>query len=290
LNSLSPGPLRLVVHQTAPILGEVEENQEEIRRRVAESGAGDLLVFPELALTGYNLRGRAPRLALRLGEESPLPLPPGCPPVVLGLPERGTDELIYNAALAVHDGGILAKHRKIYLPTYGLFDEGRYFAAGKAPPKVTVLPSGWKVGLLVCEDFWHPSLIYLLAMQGVDVILVLAAAPGRGQPTREGDPWSLFSSPATWTLLAQAAAVQYGVFMVIANRGGVEEGVTFAGESLAVSPDGEIVARAPQGKPAVMDVTLERDAIRRARSPFAHLRDEDPHFLRRALDQVCQER
>jgi predicted amidohydrolase len=334
LNPLGPDPLRLVVHQTAPVLGEMDRNQEEILRRVADSGAGNLLVFPELALTGYNLRGRATRLALRLGEESPLPLPPGSPPVVLGLPERGPEELIYNAALLVQDGRILAKHRKIYLPTYGLFDEGRYFAAGRAPPRATALPSGWKVGLLVCEDFWHPSLIYLLAMQGVDVILVLAAAPGRGQPAgasespsvagpqgqpagasespgassqqgwpsgtekgtgkvpgaRDGDPWSLFSSPATWALLAKAAAIQYGVFMVIANRGGVEEGVTFAGESLVVSPDGEILARGPQAEPAVMEVALERDAIRRDRSPFAHLRDEDPHFLRRALDQVHEER
>jgi len=92
-----------------------------------------------------------------------------------------------------------------------------------------------------------------------------------------------------WALLARAAALQYGIFMVIANRGGVEEGVTFAGESLVVAPDGEVLARGPQAEPAVLQVSLDRDLIRRARSPFAHLRDEDPHFLRRALDQIHQE-
>jgi predicted amidohydrolase len=78
--------------------------------------------------------------------------------------------------------------------------------------------------------------------------------------------------------------------MVIANRAGVEEGVTFAGESMVAAPDGEILSRGPQADPAVLDVTLDRQAIRRARSPFAHLRDEDPHFFRRALDQILEGR
>ena len=286
----------------APLLGEVDRNEEEIRSRVAQSREGDLLVFPELALSGYNLRSRAGEFALALGEESPLRLPTGSPPVVLGLPERGEDELVYNTALLLHEGRILARHRKVYLPTYGLFDEARYFASGTMPPKVTPLDCGWKIGLLICEDFWHPGLIYLLAMQGVEVVLVLAAAPGRGQPPeREGErtgipsspppgPWSLFSSQASWALLARTAAMQYGIFMVIANRAGVEEGVTFAGESMVVAPDGDILSRGPQADPAVLDVTLDRQAIRRARSPFAHLRDEDPHFLRRALDQILEGR
>ena len=284
-----------------PLLGEVDRNEEEIRSRVAQSRGRDLLVFPELALSGYNLRGRVGRFALALGEESPLRLPPGSPPVVLGLPERGEDELVYNTALVVHEGRILARHRKVYLPTYGLFDEGRYFASGTMPPRVTLLPCGWKIGLLICEDFWHPGLIYLLAMEGVEVVVVLAAAPGRGSPP-DGDretgkvpsstapgPWSLFSSQASWALLARTAALQYGIFMVIANRAGVEEGVTFAGESMVVAPDGVLLARGPQAEPAVLDVSLDRQAIRRARSPFAHLRDEDPHFLRRALDRIQEE-
>jgi NAD+ synthase (glutamine-hydrolysing) len=135
LSPSPPGTLRLVVHQMAPLLGEVDRNEEEIRSRVAQSRGGDLLVFPELALSGYNLRGRAGEFALALGEDSPFRLPTGSPPVVVGLPERGEDELVYNTALLLHEGRILARHRKIYLPTYGLFDEGRYFASGTMPPE-----------------------------------------------------------------------------------------------------------------------------------------------------------
>ncbi len=288
--------LNLTVHQTAPLLGDREGNEEEIRRRVLGSSSRDLLVFPELALTGYHLRGRVQRFAVDLSAGSLPDLPPDAPPVVFGLPERGGDELVYNSALITHEDRILAKHRKVYLPTYGPFDEGRYFAPGRDAPPVVTLPTGWKVGLLICEDFWHPALLYLLAMQGAELILVLSAAPGRGQPRdpaeiantskREEAPGVLFSSPEKWALLARAAALQFGVFLVIANRAGVEEGVTFAGESSVVSPTGELLARAPQGEPATLDCTLPRDSLRQGRTPFAHLRDEDPGFVRRALDHL----
>ena len=108
----------------------------------------------------------------------------------------------------------------------------------------------------------------------------------RTHPERDNLSPLLFSSPEKWALLARAAALQYGVFLVIANRAGVEEGVTFAGESTVVGPTGEILASAPQREPATLDCTLPRDDLRRGRTPFAHLRDEDPGFVRRALDQI----
>ena len=292
--------LHLTIHQTAPLLGEREDNASEVRTRVQDSTGRDLLVFPELALTGYTLRSRVQREAKPLSEGSPLILPPGSPPVVFGLPERGEDELVYNTAVVVHEGRVLLKHRKVYLPTYGLFDESRYYAAGREAPGVTTLPGGWKVGLLICEDLWHPALLYLLAIQGVEVIVVLAAAPGRGDPgafagdsppgAEADSPGPLFSSTASWSLLARTAALQYGVFVVIGNRGGVEEGVTFAGESLVVGPDGALLARAPQREPAVLEASLSRGTLRRARTPYAHLRDEDPDFLLRALLALRQGR
>lgn len=291
--------LRLSIHQTAPLLGEVGANEGEIWARIRASRETDLVVFPELALTGYGLRGRVSRLALPLVDSSPpLKLPSGSPPVIIGLPERGSDELIYNTALVLLENRILARHRKVYLPTYGLFDEGRYYAPGKEPPPVVTLPSGWKVGILICEDFWHPSLLYLLAIQGVEVVVVLAAAPGRGEPSAEGeggeedeggrtDP-HLFASTSTWSLLARTAALQYGIFLVLANRAGVEGGVTFAGESRVFGPDGRALGKAPQGTSAVLEIDLERRALQTARSPYSHLRDEDPDYLRRALNSLLE--
>jgi predicted amidohydrolase len=277
--------LSLTIHQTAPLLGEVAQNQEEVLTRIRESEGRDLLAFPELAITGYSLKSRIQRFAVPEEELPGLRLPEGSPAVALGLPERGRDELVYNTALLVQEDRILAKHRKVYLPTYGLFDESRYFAAGREPPPVVTLPGGWKVGLLVCEDLWHPGLLYLLAMQGAEVVLALSAAPGRGDPGEDEDR-PLFSSTANWTLLARTAAMQYGIFLVVVNRGGVEGGVTFAGESMAVDPEGTVLARAPQAVPCALHVTLSRQALRSARNPYSHLRDEDPSFLKRGLDRL----
>ncbi len=276
--------LELCIHQIAPLLGEVRLNEEEMHRRILGTADADLVVFPELALTGYGLRSRVADVAVSLQGDSPYRLPPDAPPVALGLAERGRDELIYNTAVLLHGKRILGLHRKVYLPTYGMFEEGRFFARGRHPPPVVALPSGWRIGLLVCEDFWHPALLYLLAIQGADVALVLAAAAGRGDPG--SGQAALFSSPRRWSLLAQAAALQYGMYVVIANRAGVEGGVTFAGESLVVGPTGDVVARAPQARAAVLSASLRHSEVRRSRAPFAHLRDEDPSYLRRALEHL----
>ena len=143
------------------------------------------------------------------------------------------------------------------------------------------------------------ALVRTLAM-----VLVLAAAPGRGDPGGGGresprepvealerggppqPPGPLFSSTENWTLLARAAAMQYGMFVVVANRAGVEEGVTFAGESIVVGPDGRVMAKGPQGAVSAMDVTLPRQDLRTARNPYSHLRDEDPALLRMGLDRI----
>jgi predicted amidohydrolase len=272
--------IRLVIHQTAPLLGGAERNEKELKERVAASGDAGLVAFPELAITGYSLRSQVQRQAVPLTSSSPLVLPPGSPPVAYGLPERGPDELVYNAAVLVHEGKILLAHRKVYLPTYGLFDEGRYFAPGTDPLRVTTLPSGWRVGMLLCEDFWHPGLVYLLAMQAIDLLVVLAAAPGRGDPGPDPPPDEpLFRSTRTWNLLARVTALQYGLFVALVNRAGVEEGIPFAGASVVVGPDGEIMAQAPQGEEAQLVVSLERFALRRARTAYSHLRDENPAFL-----------
>jgi len=277
--------LRVSVHQIAPELARPDANRSRMEEVVAGSDA-DLVVFPELALTGYTLGHRARELGVSLGGPPPLTLPAAGPVVAFGLVERGEDHLTYNAAVAARGDGILATHRKVYLPTYGTFDEGRVFAAGRRSVRPFALAPGWSAGLLVCEDFWHPALAYLLAAQAMDVLVVMAAAPGRGV---EGDAGA-FASTGKWELLARTTAMIHAVYVVLCNRVGVEEGVTFAGGSMVVDPDGTVVARAPEAEEARLDVTLDRDAIARARQPFAHLRDEDPAVTLHTLERIVRER
>lgn len=295
----SPGPfdlghsvddLLLALHQTSPRPGDWESNAQEIGKRVEATRDAHLVVFPELCLTGYALRSRVRDLAWHRGRTLVPGLPSDHPPLVLGVPEESPRHLFYNTAVLLHQGDILLRHRKIYLPTYGAFEEGRFFARGRKPPRTTTLPSGWSIGILLCEDFWHPALLYLLAVQGADLVVVPAAAPGRGDPEaggagREPPGGGFFASPAGWRLLARAAAFQYGIYLAVVNRVGVEEGLTFAGGSFVVGPDGGIVAEAPQCEEATLKVQLSRAALRRSRWPFFHLRDEDPDLLQRALTE-----
>lgn len=276
--------LRVTIEQFAPERRNVTGNLTRMESLVAAGPEADLVVFPELALTGYLLGGAVQDLALPLSGGSPLTLEPGSPTVAYGMVERGSDQLVYNTGVVGQDGAVVAAHRKIYLPTYGMFDEGRLFAPGRQGVRPFDLTPDWKIGLLVCEDLWHPALAYLHAIQAADVIVVIAAPPGRGLPG-EGDRYE-FSSTEPWELLVRSTAFLHGVYVVLACRTGVEGSVTFSGGSMVAGPTGAIVARAPEMADARLTVTLDKEAIRRARASFSHLRDEDPNLVQREIQRI----
>jgi predicted amidohydrolase len=280
--------LRLRIEQFAPVLAEPERNLERIAagQRDAARERVDLLVTPELSLTGYDLRDRTHRVALPLPDGlDPAPLSAG-PDVVLGVVERDAGFIPYNTALHLRHGRILHAHRKVYLPTYGMFDEGRFFGAGDRV-RAYDAGGGWRMGLLVCEDLWHPSLMYLLALQGAHLVMVQSAGAGRGA-WAGGAGAGRFASWGAWEHLACAAAVAYGIYVVVANRVGVEGSAVFCGGSLIVGPDGSVLARGDdleEDRPTA-DLSLERVAA--ARRPFAQLRDEDPHLVARELQAILE--
>lgn len=277
--------LRVAVDQMAPSFADPDANRRRMEASAASRPGMDLLVFPELSLTGYALEERAQDLAVPV-LPPPIALSADSPPVAFGFVERGRNQLVYNAAALLDGESLVALHRKVYLPTYGIFDEGRTFAPGQSGARSFELrETGWRAGLLVCEDLWHPALPYLLALQEIDLLVVLSAAPGRGEPE---DPvlHPYFGSAAPWELVARSTALLHGIFVVVANRVGTEGNLTFAGGSLVVDPRGEVVARAPQAEEAVVEVVLERNSIRDARAAFSHLRDENPGFVHRELERL----
>jgi predicted amidohydrolase len=275
--------LRLAVLQTDAVPEDVAANAEAIARAAARVSA-DLLVTPELSLTGYTLESSAGALARPLGPDAPVPgtdaLAGVGGTVLVGLPERTETGHPYNAAAALREGLVRHVHRKRYLPTYGMFDEARHFAAGDAL-ELYRTPEGWRVGVLVCEDLWHPSLAYVLALAGGDVIAVLAAAPGRG--VWAGGAAGPFASWDGWVRLARVTAQVHGVYVALANRAGVEGPITFAGGSLVAGPDGELLAQADARAGAVLEVDAERGALDAARACTPHLRDEDVPWLAERL-------
>ena len=276
------------MHQFAPVLRDAAANAERIAA-AAESAAADLLITPELSLTGYDLRDDVHTVArpYAIGESAVAAAGSAFAQrnVLVGAVEQ-SEAIPYNAALLIREGEVSFVQRKVYLPTYGMFDEGRYFGRGRHVEPFEL--HGWRFGVLICEDFWHPMLAYLHALQRAEVLVVMAAAPGRGVWSG-GEEGAFFASTDAWERIARTYAQLYGVYVIVCNRTGVEGGVTFGGESLVVAPNAAVVARAGIEE-EIMKVTLERDALASARTPYAHLRDEDPLFALHEMQRIASSR
>lgn len=280
-------PLRLIVEQTAPLRGDVDHNRQRIQAaldRSAQAGDGTTLVaFPELSLTGYSLGSRTGELALDTAAPPPVCAAQGVVGV-LGFPERAPDGRIYNAAAAIRDDAWVHRYRKCFLPTYGTFDEGRYFAPSRTGPEVFDAAPGWRVATLICEDLWHPSLTYLAALRGADIVIALTAVPGRGVDPASSGP--AFTSMERWVAMATALAAFHQVWVVVANRAGVEGGLTFGGGSFVVAPTGDVTARLDAQADTRIELDLDAGAVASARRLYSHLRDEDGTLLLRELQRT----
>lgn len=281
--------LRLRLEQMAPALGDVEANLAAIAAAQADAAADgvDLLVTPELSVTGYDVRDRVHELAAP-PREVPFPALADGPDVVVGAIERDAAFTPFNAGLHLRGGRVLHRHRKVYLPTYGMFDEGRWFGRGDRV-RAYDAGGGWRLGMLVCEDLWHPSLTWLLAMDGAHLLIVHTAAAGRGA-WAGGEAGGRFASWASWEHLARAAAAAYGIYVAVCNRVGAEGSCVYAGGSFVIAPGGDVLARADDFAPGRVTVDLSLDTVAAARRPYSHARDEDARLVLREISRLRAER
>jgi NAD+ synthetase len=189
----------------------------------------------------------------------------------------------YNSALYASMGDeavVRHVHRKVFLPTYGLFDEHRFVEPGS---RVYGFGTRWgRVAMLVCEDAWHSITGTLAALDGAQLLLVLSAAPARGIARAKGSPAEVQSRPASverWERLIQHMAQEHGVFVVLAQLVGFEGGKGFQGSSTIVAPTGVVLARGPVFEEATVKATVELDAITRARAEQPLLADLETQLL-----------
>jgi predicted amidohydrolase len=257
--------------QIAPILGDVPRNiglhVEQIE--AARRQHADLVVFPELSLTGYVVRDMVPDLAISpTGPEiGQLIEAAGPMSLVLGFIEESPRHRFYNAVLWAEGGRVLHVHRKVYLPTYGLFDEQRYFAAGDRFIAFETARFG-RVGMLVCEDFWHVSAAAIMQAEEVDMLICATNSPARGVAGAK------IRTAETYEQLAKTFAQLIGAAVIVVNRVGFEDGLCFWGGSLAAGPDGRIVAQAPMLDPALAIAAFDPAELRRQRLITPLARDE----------------
>lgn len=275
-----------VLAQIKPKLGCIADNLETIEVEIAkarEAGA-DLIVFPELALTGYFLKDLVPEVALRV--DSPeimrlIELSRGIS-IAVGFVEETDDYHFFNSALYLEDGAIRHLHRKVYLPTYGLFDEQRYLARGESLRAFDTKLG--RFGMLICEDMWHLSASYILAMDGATTVICLSSSPSRGI---EGDS---LGSASAWQKLVSTTALFLNCRVLYCNRVGFEDGVNFWGGSEYVAPSGESVVRGKLLEEDFISAMVDEGALRRERIFSPMIRDENLFVTMQELRRIACER
>ncbi len=284
--------VRLALAQFRPAKGEYAQNVKRLGTLFAQVAEWpqppDALLLPEAAVTGYLVEGGVREVAVTAGtlfdDLAAQHQLAGAPPfdISIGFYERWRDRL-YNSALYASLGGaqpgIVHVHRKVFLPTYGVFDEERFVESGH---EVEVFDTRWgKAAILICEDAWHSLSATVAALRGAQLVIIPSASPARGAAPREGT-MSRPDNLSKWDRIARDTAEEHGLWVAVPQLVGFEGGKGFAGGSVVVSPRGEVVARGPLWDEALIEAPIDLGEIARARADLPLLADLEtrlPHLL-----------
>jgi predicted amidohydrolase len=278
----------LAIAQIDSTVGDLKKNIQHhvsfIKRAIQKKA--DIVVFPELSLSGYTVRDLNWDLALRAGPNKHftefLRLSKSITIIAGGI-EESDDFGIYNAAFIFEDGKVHSAHRKVYPPTYGMFEEMRHFSQGKDVK--TFRSKHGPLGVLICEDLWHLSLPYILAHDGAQVIISLTASPTRLSGTKK----TLAVADVNHEQ-HRAYARLLSTYVVFANRVGVEDGINFWGGSQVVDPSGNPVVTAKYFEEDLILAKIDGNNIRRARRFSRHFVDDLPEFTLHQLKKSLKRR
>ncbi len=301
--------MKVTIYQTKPILLDLKRNLDDVIDKIKqgrEKGA-ELIVFPELALTGYFVGHRYHEVALRLDspEIKRLVATTRGTAAVVGFIEESPSMNFYNSALVAVDGEILYAYRKLNLPNYGVFEERKFFASGKQIPVFRL--HDLCIAVFICNDLWHPSIPYLGVTQKADVFVTIFNSS-------EGSMGDEFSNIESWSIINRFYSRVLGVYNICANRVGEEsleersevlEGDSgegngehgkdpvcwthtyhFWGGSEILNPFGQPVATAMLHRTDEIHGVLERDPLRRKKILLPYLRNDDPYFTHRQLQRI----
>jgi predicted amidohydrolase len=301
--------MKVGVYQTHPVLLDLKTNLEGVIEKIhqgREMGA-QLIVFPELALTGYFVGQRYHKIALKMDSREIKRLASATKgtAAVVGFIEESRSMNFYNSALVAVDGEILFAFRKLNLPNYGVFEERKYFSHGKQIPVFRL--HDFTIVVLICNDLWHPSLPYLGVCQKADVLVTLFNSS-------EGSMGNEFSNIESWGIINTFYSRVFGIYNICANRVGEEgweekrsvlavetsrlipvddtdqfpqeQSFNFWGGSEIVNPFGQQIAKAALHKEDAIFAEISKDLLRRKRILLPYLRDDDPYFTYRELHRI----
>lgn len=279
--------MKIALAQINTKLGNVPANLQKHLEFISQARRqeADLIVFPELSLTGYILQDLASTIACRPTQDDPTFAPLLAASknidIVVGFVEEDRRSRYFISAAYLSRGEVVHVHRKVYLPTYGLFDEGRFFDYGD---QIQAFDTRFgRIGILICEDFWHASPPYLLWLDGADLMLFISASPSRGltaSPKLETSRWVEH--------INRAYASLFTSFIASVNRVGYEDGINYWGGSTLHGPDGELVVSSPYQEESLVVAEVDISRLQRIRTRLPLLRDERPEMTLRELNRIVK--
>lgn len=267
--------MKLYIKQIKPVLGNREKNLDIMIQSIDDAIAQkkEIIVFPELSLTGTLLEDIASDVAIREVPKTLLEKSKDID-IVFGAVEIGEDEFLYNTGYYLSNGEIIGKHRKVYLADYGKSTESRVYAHGN---KIESFKTKFgKVGLLMKEDFYHQSAQTILAQDGIKFLIVLSNDTvqfGMGEVGEE------------LQMIAKTNSLLNGVFTIVANRMGVEDGQSFYGQSFVVDSNGKMVVKAKAFEEECLTWDLDESEIRRTRIRRPLLKNEN---IRLSIEELIR--
>ncbi len=278
---------KVAVGQFLPRIGDLEFNRNKILEQAHDAAAqgADLIAFPELCLTGYLLRDETFQCGLSADDSflDPVKEISRKLAIAIGLVEKDPSHRYYNSAFYYEDGLLRHIHRKIYLPTYGIFEEKRFFAEGD---RIRAFDAKFgRTGMLICNDLWHATAPWLLAMDGADLLLVHAASPTRRVSAEE-----ISDNTRIWNLLLAHTAKSLSNFVIFANLCGYQDGIHFWGGSGIYAPNGRILVQADIQKEEVIVATLDTEMLRRERVYSPLRRDERLLLTYHELQRIVRDK
>jgi predicted amidohydrolase len=276
--------MRLALVQPDVRLGDLEHNLEragELVRRARSEGA-ELIVLPELSLSGYCVGDVTDDLALDVGDPrlAALVAMAGDAAIVVGFAEN-TRLNTYNSAAYFEGGTLVHVHRKLYLPTYGVFEERKHFSPGGALRAFDTRLG--RVAVLVCNDAWQPALAFLAVQDAAHVLIVPAASAAASYP-------GALDTRGYWRDITRFYGRMYQCFVVFVNRVGRERELAFWGGSHVIDPAGELVAEAPEHVEDVLVADIDLAAVRARRRQAPLVREARLGLIAREVNRLMSER
>ena len=271
--------MRVHIEQMKPVLGDREKNLLKMLEAIDKGIASgeELIVFPELCLNGYVLEDLVFETAIK-----------DVPEILLEKSRKisiifgaGEGDYPYNTLFYLEDGKVIYKHRKVYLANYGMFFEGRYFMSGD---KIRAFDTKFgRVAMVQGEDMMHQSVQFILAQDNAKYIFVSAAALARLGINKH-------DISSQWREILKSNSYLNGVYTIFANRAGVEDGITFFGNSMAIAPNGEIIQEADFMKEESLSCELSDRKIRAARIATPIFKNENLDVTKREIERIIKER